>query len=96
MKTETHTITCSSGTFRVRLDIHHMEHQEAVDVYDLPEENYKHGGYRIEGFVNDVSTGSKFYSGSLDEDYWGGRTDIAARNVLSDYLATDGRQGRAA
>ncbi len=83
MKTETHTIQCADGTHEVRLDIFYMDAIEAIDVYELPADLYKNGGWRIEGFINNIPAGTRFYSRNLGSTYYGENSDLTAREFLT-------------
>lgn len=87
MKTDYHVIGYEGEEYQVRLDIFTMDQCEAIDVYDLPSDLYSSGGYRIEGFVNGTPAGTRFYSGNLGSDYWGGDSDNVARTFLKAWLA---------
>jgi hypothetical protein len=84
MKTDSHTITCVDGAHQVTLDIFSMDRVEAIDVYDLPSDLYYSGGYRVEGFVNGASCGTRFYSGLLGSGYYGDDSSDVAREFLAE------------
>ena len=83
MKTAIHTIKRIDGNHEVKLDIFHMDHVEAVDVYSLPVKQYHSGGWRIEGFINNTPAGTKFYSGLPGSSYYGTESDDVAREFLA-------------
>lgn len=84
MKTATHTFNTVHGQVTVQIDIFDMDAVEAIDVYELPADLYSSGGYRIEGVVNGVPRGTRFYSGLLGSSYYGEGTEEAARDFLAD------------
>lgn len=89
MKTATHTFNTIRGQVTVQIDIFEMDAVEAIDVYELPADLYSSGGYRIEGFVNGVPRGTRFYTGLLGSSYYGEGTEEAA----CDFLAEAHQQG---
>lgn len=84
MKTETHQIKCADGIHEVKLDIFKMDHIEAIDVYELPEDAYSSGGFRIEAFINGGPAGTFFYTGNLGSTYFGHDSGDAARAIVAE------------
>lgn len=84
MKTETHRIDCIDGSHEVQLDIFTMDAVEAVDVYELPANQYNNGGFRIEAMINGTPAGTHFYSGNLGSTYYGEDSSDAARAILAE------------
>lgn len=84
MKTEIHTIKCIDGNHEVKLDIFRMDHVEAIDVYNLSAKQYYSGGWRIEGFINNIPAGTLFYSGQLGSHYYGEESCQVARDFLAE------------
>lgn len=76
MKTATHNFETIYGKLAIRVDIFSMDRAEA-EAYE--QEN---AVYRIEGFINDIPSGTVFSSGNLGSCYAGGETIDAARAVL--------------
>ena len=85
MKTATHNFDTIYGTVTVRVDISTIDHSEAVDVYAQDDQRFAHGGWRIEGFVNDTPRGMHFYPRNfLGTAYFGEDTEDAARAFLAE------------
>lgn len=83
MKTVSHTFDTIHGEVSVQLWIFPMSGVEAIDVYELPQNAYSSGGFRIEGAVNGIPRGTHFYSGQLGSLYYGEGTEDAAREFLA-------------
>lgn len=82
MKTETHTFNIPGGEATVVLDIFEMDACEAIDVYDRDPGRFEHGGWRIEGTINGMPRGTRFYSPMYDSKYRGGDSRVAAIQFL--------------
>ena len=62
-----------------------MDVAEAVDAYQQDRFFFGTGGYRIEGFVNGVPRGARFYGhGDAGAKYFGEGTEDAARDFLAE------------
>jgi len=84
MKTDIHRLAADGIDREIRLDIFPMAAVEAVEGYDLPRDLYHDGGWRIEGLLDGVPVGTRFYSGLLGSAYWG---QADSSEVAREFLA---------
>jgi hypothetical protein len=86
MKTSTSTHETVMGRVTVRVDVFPMDSVEAIDVYEQDAVRFSSGGFRVEGFVNEIPAGTKFIPDTLAYMVEGDAVD-AAREFLTDLHA---------
>lgn len=78
-----HSLQTVYGTVQIEVDVYRMDSIEAIDIWELPELAYGSGGYRVEGRINGIPRGQRFYPAGLASFPIEGDASESAREFLA-------------
>lgn len=85
MKKAQHRFKTIHGEVVVDIEIFELGALEATEAYDQDPGKFRRGGWRVEGRINGVPRGTKFYwAGLLGQAYFGEGTEDAAKDFLAE------------